>query len=159
MLCYVADFEQYCALQGERDSVGKKRVHVNNGDFLARKPSKVSYTEASALLQQVPELQITGCRNMCNELFLDMLFVFFLRQCQEKVLGNPLGWLVLAVCAILRIKQRDSKKVCVTAGGDCCVIGIFFSANFGTESMFCESSYPTQEQNKSWKGETVEDKE
>lgn len=34
---YVADFEQYCALQEEGDSMGEKRVHVNSGDFLAGK--------------------------------------------------------------------------------------------------------------------------
>lgn len=74
--------------------MGKKGVHVQSpksGDFLGGKSSMESYTEASALLQQVPELQITGCWNMCSEVFLDMLFVFFLRQCQEKRSGNPLG--------------------------------------------------------------------
>lgn len=83
-------------LSREKESVGEKKAHVVNkdsrsGDFLAGKSSKHGYTEASALLQQVPELQITGCWNMCSEVFLDMLFVFFLRQCQEKVPGNPLG--------------------------------------------------------------------
>lgn len=138
---HVADFEQYCALKWERDGLGKKRVHVNGGDFLAGKSIKGSYTEASALLQQVPELQITGCWNMCSEVFLDMLFTFFSEAEPGEGTRQPLG----LICVGCSCGFKGVQNVCAAAGEDFAVWLASFPLWYWKYILCIITSYTTAE--------------
>lgn len=124
---HMADFEQYHTLQWERDSVEKKMVHENSGDFLALKSSEDCYTWR----HQHCFSKSLSCRLLnagtCTGKYFWRIYAFYILsevsatapwQSQKKGLGRPLGWLALAVPAVLRMKRRDSQKVCAAAGED-----------------------------------------